>query len=70
MITAWLARWEDDHKALWSNGPQVDPARFVPLENAKQVLRSLHAALAMDRAPTPHGEAVRTAVLATLARMR
>ncbi len=69
-VTAWLARWEDDHKALWAKGPQIDPVRFVPLENAKQMLRSLHAALAMDRAPTPQGDAARTAVLFSLARMR
>ncbi len=70
VVTAWLARWEDDHKALWATGPQIDPARFAPLENAKQVLRSLHAALAMDRSPTPQGDAVRAAVLTALARMR
>ena len=70
VVTAWLARWEDDHHALWATGPQIDPARFVPLENAKQVLRSLHAALALDRAPTPQGDAARAAVLAALARMR
>ena len=70
VITAWLARWEGDHAALWAKGPHIDSARFVPLENARQLLRSLHAALAMDRAPTPPGDAARTAVLATLARMR
>lgn len=70
VVTTWLARWEDDHKALWATGPQIDPARFVPLENAKQVLRSLHAAFAMDRTPTTQGDAVRTAVLVALARMR
>lgn len=68
--TAWLARWEADHRLLWSNGPHIDPTKFVPLENAKQLLRSLHAALAMDRTPTPPGDAVRTAVLTALARMR
>lgn len=70
VITAWLARWEGDHAALWAKGPHIDPTRFVPLENARQLLRSLHAALAMDRAPTPPGDAARAAVLATLARMR
>ena len=70
VVTAWLGRWEDEHKSLWANGPHIEPARFVPLENAKQMLRGLHAALAMERAPTPQGDAVRAAVLAALARMR
>ena len=70
VVTAWLARWEDDHKALWATGPQIDPARFVPLENAKQVLRSLYSALAMELSPTPQGESARRAALTTLARTR
>lgn len=69
-VEAWIVRWEGDHKALWAHGPQVDPAQFARVENATQLLRGLHAALAMDQAPTPQGESVRRAALAALARMR
>ena len=51
-------------------GPQVDPRRFVVVENAKQVMRSLHAALSMDTTPTPTGEAARQALIAALAKVR
>jgi hypothetical protein len=58
------------HKELWGNGPQIDPRRFARVENAAQVMRSLCAALAMEAAPTPSGEAARTTLLAALAKMR
>jgi hypothetical protein len=48
----------------------VDPRAFAQVDNAKQVLRSLHAALSMDAAPTPTGTAAAGAVLSALARMR
>jgi hypothetical protein len=67
---AWTARWVEDHKALWAAGPQVDPARFARVENAKQILRSLAAILAMEQAPTAAGEKARLAALTALARMR
>jgi hypothetical protein len=67
---AWTARWVEDHKTLWANGPQVDPARFARVENARQLLRSLAAILAMEQAPTATGERARAASLAALARMR
>ncbi|MGH9142918.1 MAG: hypothetical protein ACRD2I_17435 [Vicinamibacterales bacterium] len=40
------------------------------MENATQVMRSLHAALAMESSPTPTGEAARQTLLAALAKMR
>lgn len=67
---AWTARWVEDHKALWAAGPQVDPARFARVENAKQILRSLAAILAMEQTPTATGEKSRLAALTALARMR
>ena len=69
-LVAWTESWVSAHQRLWANGPQVDPRRFVVVENAKQVMRSLQAALAMDAAPTPAGEAARKTLLAALARMR
>lgn len=67
---AWLAHWAEEYRSLWSRGPQVVPRQFARVENARQVLRSLAAALAMDTQPTRHGEAARTATLAALAKMR
>jgi hypothetical protein len=67
---AWTARWVDDHKALWAGGPQVDPAGFARVENAKQILRSLAAILSMEQTPTATGEKARLAAVTALARMR
>ena len=69
-LTAWVDHWVGAHQELWSKGPLVDPRRFVVVENAKQVMRSLHAALAMDAAPTANGDAARQALVAALAKMR
>ena len=67
VLEAWTARWVEAHRALWATGPQVDPRAFVQVENAKQVMRSLHAALSMEAAPTPTGTAAAKTVLAALA---
>ena len=69
-LAAWTESWTKAHRELWANGPQVDPRRFAVVENAKQVMRSLHAALAMEAAPTEKGTAARQTVLAVLAKMR
>jgi hypothetical protein len=69
-LAAWTENWTKAHRELWANGPQVDPRRFAVVENAKQVMRSLHAALAMEAAPTEKGTAARQTVLAVLAKMR
>ncbi|MBL8135497.1 MAG: DUF2785 domain-containing protein [Acidobacteria bacterium] len=67
---AWTTRWVERHTALWAGGPDIDPARFAVVENAKQTLRALVALLAMETSPTPAGEAARCAALSALARMR
>lgn len=67
---AWTSGWIEDYAALWANGPLVDPARFVRVENARQILRSLAAILAMEQTPTPAGKQAGAAALAALARMR
>lgn len=69
-LGAWVAHWVDAHRALWAGGPHVDARAFARVENAKQVLRSLHAALSMDTAPTPAGSAAAATALAALAQMR
>ncbi len=69
-LDAWLARWLEEYKALWASGPQVDPRRFARVENARQVMRSLHAALSMEASPTSNGDTARKALLAGLAKMR
>jgi hypothetical protein len=69
-LTAWTQHWMKAHQELWANGPQVDPRRFARVENATQVMRSLHAALSMESAPTPAGEAARRMLIAALAKMR
>ena len=58
------------HRRLWAKGPQVDPRLFAEVENAKQVMRSLHAALSMDATPTPSGAAAAKTLVAALAKMR
>lgn len=69
-LTAWTHEWVKAHQDLWAKGPQVDPRRFVVIENARQVMRSLHTALSMDAAPTATGEAARQRLLSALAKMR
>ncbi|MEZ5285197.1 MAG: DUF2785 domain-containing protein [Vicinamibacterales bacterium] len=69
-LDAWLARWLGDYEELWARGPMVQPAQFVRVENARQVMRSLHAALSMDASPTAAGAAAARAILAALAKMR
>jgi hypothetical protein len=69
-LEAWTSHWVGAHRALWSGGPRVDPRTFAQVENAKQVLRSLHAALSMDATPTPTGSAAAKTALAALARLR
>jgi Protein of unknown function (DUF2785) len=67
---AWTTRFVERHTALWAGGPNIEPARFAVVENAKQTLRALVALLAMETSPTPTGESARRAALAALARMR
>ena len=69
-LAAWTQQWVTAHQQLWANGPQVEPRRFVVVENAKQVMRSLLAALSMDATPTPTGDAARQALVAALAKTR
>jgi hypothetical protein len=69
-LNGWAQDWVNAHQQLWANGPQVEARRFAVVENATQVMRSLHAALSMDAAPTVPGEAARQTLLAALAKMR
>jgi len=69
-LEAWTAQWVEAHRTLWANGPQVNARAFAQVENAKQVMRSLHAALTMESSPTPSGTAAAKTVLAALAKIR
>ncbi|MBI5363697.1 MAG: DUF2785 domain-containing protein [Planctomycetes bacterium] len=62
---AWLARECTRRAAVWSTQP-FDPARFVAAQNARNVLVSLHLALAGVDAPSPEVQAALAAVLASL----
>jgi uncharacterized protein DUF2785 len=69
-VEEWGAHWIDEYKTLWAKGPHVDPARFARVENARQVMASLHAALSMETNPTSNGDTARKVILAALAKMR
>jgi hypothetical protein len=69
-LTAWSQYWVKTRQEMWANGPQIDGRRFAHVENAMQIMRSLHAALAMEKSPTPSGEAARQILIAALAAMR
>ena len=69
-LNQWLEHWVGQHKGLWAAGPHINPGMFARVENAKQVLRSLHSALGMESKPTPNGDSARQAIVAALARMR
>jgi Protein of unknown function (DUF2785) len=69
-LADWVQYWVTAHRTLWANGPQINPRRFATVENAAQVMRSLHAALSMESAPTPTGQAARQALIAGLEKMR
>jgi hypothetical protein len=70
VLEAWATQWTDAYRALWANGPQVNAVQFARVENAKQVMRSLHTALSMEASPTPTGIAAAKILLTALARMR
>jgi Protein of unknown function (DUF2785) len=69
-LDTWTSQWADDFKALWARAPHIEPAHYARVENAKQVLRALHALLAMETAPSQRAESARKVVLTTLARLR
>ena len=69
-LEAWVTQWTNAHRAVWANGPQVNAVHFARVENAKQIMRSLYAALAMETSPTPAGTAAAKILLAGLAKMR
>ncbi|HEY2908470.1 MAG TPA: DUF2785 domain-containing protein [Vicinamibacterales bacterium] len=69
-LAGWTQYWVTAYRTLWANGPQINPRRFATVENASQVMRSLYAALAMERETTPAGEVARHTVIAALEKMR
>jgi hypothetical protein len=69
-LETWSTGWIEAHRALWAKGPHVDPRAFARVENGKQVMRSLHAALSMEAHPTPTGIAAAKTMLDALSKMR
>lgn len=69
-LAEWTQFWTAAYTRLWSGGPHVDARLYAQVENAKQVMRSLHTALAMEAKPTSSGDSARQIVLAALAKMR
>lgn len=69
-VEAWAAPWIARHKALWKDGPAIDPVAYVPIENAKQVMRAAVAAISMELTPPPPAVESRLHLLRALATMR
>ncbi|MCL4812931.1 MAG: DUF2785 domain-containing protein [Vicinamibacteraceae bacterium] len=69
-LESWTAHWLAANEGLWAGGPQVEPARFARVENAKQVMRSLFVALTLDAEPTPAGQDAAKVVRAALVTLR
>lgn len=44
-LERWIAGWPARHAALWAAGPMVEPAAFVRVQNARQILRALAVSL-------------------------
>jgi len=65
----WLEQFPAAAKALWANGPAIDPSQFAAVRNASDVLLNLHAMLALDATPSPGAAGARDRVLKTLAAM-
>jgi hypothetical protein len=62
-FAAWLAAIQDDGKRLWENGPAIDPGRFPGVQNAKVLLLSLYAGLALRGSAHPEVEPARVEIL-------
>ena len=69
-VEAWAAPWIARHKALWKDGPAIDPVAYVPIENAKQVMRATVAAISMELTPPPPVADSRLHLLRALGTMR
>jgi hypothetical protein len=62
-FTAWLDQLKADGRRLWQNGPAIDPARFPPVQNSKDLLRSLYVDLALRGKDRPTVEEIRGEIL-------
>jgi len=68
-FATWLDPFVERSKALWANGPLVEPGLFARVQNAKLVLGSLFVQLSADQAPGDGVVEARRRVLATLTAM-
>lgn len=66
---AWLDAVVERGKALWANGPLVDPGSFARVQNVKSMLRGLFVQLSADEAGGDGVVEVRRRVLAALTAM-
>ena len=60
-FTLWLAAIQEDGAAL-ADGPAIDPGKFPGVQNAKHLLRSLYADLALRGPEQPDVEPVRVEI--------
>ncbi len=67
---AWVEAFPEQHRELWAKAPAIDVARYVAVQNVKDVLRSTHAALAMDTDLAPNAEGAKAKLLEVLGKMR
>ncbi|HEX2463774.1 MAG TPA: DUF2785 domain-containing protein, partial [Thermoanaerobaculia bacterium] len=67
---AWAGAFPEQHRELWAKAPAIDVARYVAVQNVKDVLRSTHAALAMDADLAPNAEGAQAKLLEALGGMR
>jgi hypothetical protein len=65
-FSAWMEQLKADGKRLWQNGPAIDPARFPPVQNSKDLLRSLYVDLALRGQDRPAVEEIRGEILRCL----
>ena len=66
----WVEAFPEQHRKLWSKAPAIDVARYVAVQNVKDVLRSTHAALAMDTDLALNAEGAEARLLEVLGKMR
>ncbi|MGE0043098.1 MAG: DUF2785 domain-containing protein [Vicinamibacterales bacterium] len=69
-LEGWVAGWPARHAALWASGPMVDPAAFVRVQNARQVMRALAVSLPPGGDVPPAAARLRDGLLAALGQMR
>ena len=68
-VDAWIADVVAAHKGLWAQAPAIDPAKFVPVENNKRVMRAVFVALSADQDLLAPALAARERLLGALSKL-